>query len=357
MAGYYGVAASGGCTPCPAGTYKNNDGDGDINTCIEIPSGSIGVAELTVEIGSPEGSIHPVSLSGTRDFSAILIPDFPGYMWISTDYTETWSPLTSLGIKYFWSAAISEDHTQIAVTEAGAHWQGGFIYVSHDSGSTWDVRGGFKYWRQIVCDETFSKLIAVSVGPVMLSDNSGDSWYPSATIGTGHWVGVCASSDLTKIVLTTWDEELIYYSHESGATWLSVGCPGTALDVSGDSALTNLIVAKPSGSSYTSTNSGSSWSVSSNTFAAHGVLAGEVGRVFAISGSGNLVYSTDRGETYSQVFSSPVSVSTGASDVTQCSAGRYVNNNKCEINPETQCDVGSYLSYSSNAHVDSFGKC
>jgi hypothetical protein len=134
-------------------------------------------------------------------------------------------------------------------------------------------------WSSIACSADASKVVAVGYeGPMYLSTNSGVDWNPVVLSGSPwitNWVSVAASADGNKLVAATSDYRsgltypqtgLIYFSTNSGASWVAADAPAAvwstiAMSADGAYCLAG-IGGYPGGPIYSSTNSGANWVLS-----------------------------------------------------------------------------------------------
>lgn len=138
-----------------------------------------------------------------------------GYVYKSSDSGTTWSRLATSGARY-WTAIATNDSGTVVYAAAGA---GDSIYKSTDSGATWTATPGTTTctWTSITTNA--SGTIAASVcgsGYVYVTYNSGASWQAVSGVGTTA-KSVAISGDGTRLALNTNDGT--YLGTYSASTW------------------------------------------------------------------------------------------------------------------------------------------
>lgn len=211
------------------------------------------------------GSRYWCSISSSSDGSVIVAGANSKYLYVSKDYGETWEEKTtsqnSTGywasiavssnaekiIACYYSASsdncvyISNDAGEIwinqtALVNAGI-WRGvasssdgsklfvcsrsGYIYYSHDAGSTWIKSIGAYFFEKISCDGTGAVVVAcadTTNGVVLLSKNGGVSWETITPSGSHDWYGIDVSG-IGDQILSCASSSYMQRTKNNGASW------------------------------------------------------------------------------------------------------------------------------------------
>jgi hypothetical protein len=179
---------------------------------------------------------------------------------------QTWALTDAPILDYVSSVASSADGTKLVeVTVADSHF--GVICTSTNSGFTWTVSSAPYYnWESVASSSDGTFLVAVGQVysgydfPAMYtSTNSGVSWMRVANAPGGDWSWSCvaSSADGSKLVAASVG---IYTSTNSASTWTLSSAPYEAWSSAASSANGRKLVAVADGGGiYTSTNSGFTW--------------------------------------------------------------------------------------------------
>ena len=107
--------------------------------------------------------------------------------WIARDSDRGW-----IGI------ASSVDGTRLIAAA-----NGGFVYLSIDSGVSWTAQPalGARNWQDVACDSTCTTMMAAEYGGnIYVSNDSGSSWVAQSQAGSHEWNAIAMSADGTKLV-------------------------------------------------------------------------------------------------------------------------------------------------------------
>jgi hypothetical protein len=206
--------------------------------------------------------------------------------------------------------------TSVAMSADGTKWvavmgfYAGGIYVSTNSGATWDQTAApSNTWLSVASSADGSRLIAAASGaparvpgPIYTSTNYGVSWN-QANVPSNLWVSVAASADGSRLVAasTKWSGSPpstpapIYISADSGATWIS-NYFGVVLSYIACSADGNTL-AGCGGGLLISTNSGATWTTNGLKAGATAVAVSADAKTLVVGGYG-LFTSTNSGTTW-----------------------------------------------------------
>lgn len=251
--------------------------------------------------------------------------DAMGQLFISSDSGYTWTPITSVGNKYWWTPASSADGSKLVAKVRLGH-----IYTSSDYGATWVQRVGAGLGGDISSSSNGMTLLATS-STVYVSTTGGVNWtYPISNPNGGQYTfaGSACSSDGTKMVVTVneiritstashnygaylrTDPGYIFLSTNSGASWTMPAFFGTPsgrkkwnyVKMSADG--TKIVATASLGSSvYVSLDSGTTWSeralpttkiISAIAMSASGL------KIIAFCNFGSIFTSLDSGGTWSE---------------------------------------------------------
>jgi photosystem II stability/assembly factor-like uncharacterized protein len=269
-----------------------------------------------------------------------------GASWMATGPTDVWQAIAS-----------SADGTQLVAT-AGL----GAVYVSHDSGTTWQYSG--VGGQAVAASANAIELVAVGTG-IFTSSDSGSTWTQNrapeanwravassadghkrvAVVGGGgiyisktgwtqtsapltNWTSIASSADGSRLVATAnggfANAGPIFISTNSGATWVQTSAPLTHWSSVASSADgTKLAAVSYANGVFTSADSGANWTPT----------AGPSGRRIACSGDGtkllvaggSLYYSTNFAATWTQLPATGWCIASSADGVKLVSA--YFNHN------------------------------
>jgi len=201
--------------------------------------------------------------------SLLAITAVVGHTLLASSYTaKTWEQ-TSAPITNWTSIACSADGGRlVAVVE------GGGIYTSPDSGGAWAFTGApITNWWAVASSADGTRLFAAANGGVIYcSSDSGVTWSPTSAAVT-NWTAVACSADGTKALavaggslkpLTYFGQPgPIYTSSDSGTTWSVSSAPigrWIAVTASADGnalmavAPFSICVSKDSGATWVETN-------------------------------------------------------------------------------------------------------
>src|SRR2546421_9160984 len=176
---------------------------------------------------------------------------------------QTWTP-TSAPLKQWKCMASSADGARlVAATGEGP------IYVSNDAGATWTsttlpTTPPGTLWNGVACSADGAEIIAAGFGAqVYLSTNWGVTW--TGTPFYDGFQGVACSADGSKIIAVGWNDGLqvssIYTSTNSGTSWAVTTQTNSPLlwESAATSADGTTMIAGSFAGVWISTNSGAAW--------------------------------------------------------------------------------------------------
>jgi len=232
-------------------------------------------SEVDVPISvAKEGSWKSISCS--PDGTKIAAANNGGYIYLSSDTGKTWKKIKTLGR----AGGSDEDHE--GISWEGAYWKK--ILFSGDSGSL------------IVIKEESSESTGNDGSFIYISEDNGKEWYKVISGGRNDdgsgWDDVICSSDGVKIAAL---DGQVYTSSDGGVTWTERAVSGTAL--AGSSGGDKMIVAAKGGYIYTSSNSGIDWTMQtlSGERDWKTVTCSSDGTIIAAAVSGGYIYTSSDG--------------------------------------------------------------
>jgi hypothetical protein len=216
LAGWISVASSAD------GTKLIASGD---DTYISTNSGS------TWSLKLPGVGGYPYVASSTNGAKLLVVSG--NGVFASANSGASWATNTSLNGMSWQGVAASADGTKfVAVANADPDGNPGLIYVSSDSGNTWNPTSApSNFWSSVASSADGTRLVAVAIsdssgnngGPIYVSSDSGNTWN-LATAPNYSWNSVASSADGTRLVAAPMNDGHglavpIYTSTDSGTTW------------------------------------------------------------------------------------------------------------------------------------------
>lgn len=195
------------------------------------------------------------------------------------------------------------------------------VYLCH--GQTWlPVNLPAEQWVSGASSADGSKLVAVGLGVIYTSTNSGLDWTESLTNDL-PWVAAASSWDGTKLVVAAGGYlhgdgvgtpilGPIYFSSDSGQTWTPANAPSNTWKAVACSTDGSRVVAVVGGNYlspgpvYTSSDSGASWSITTAPLENwYSVASSADGSKLAAAGVGVVCVSSDFGTNWTTVTNLP----------------------------------------------------
>jgi photosystem II stability/assembly factor-like uncharacterized protein len=250
-----------------------------------------------------------LAIASSADGAQLVAVTQNGPVYISTNSGATWNPAGSglPGFAVWVSVASSADGTKLAV----ASFNPNQIYVSRNSGATWSLANvPAEFWADLAISANGSNITAVASygsspsnpGPVYSSADSGVTWKLDRAPSTS-WRAVASSADGTKLIAMGANNYAgpIYTSSDAGNTWaLSLPEPNVDwAEVSSSANGTKLIASAYGAGLFT--NSGTAWTQDASLFLTNTLLvsASADGNKLAVAAIGGGIYtSTNYGGTW-----------------------------------------------------------
>jgi hypothetical protein len=230
--------------------------------------------------------------------SAATNDAFPNTGYVVTNLSETVILLPATA-----SVRIG-DVVRVAGANAGS-WKisqrdGQSIYAAGFRGgpaALWTPRDVPRNWTGICAANDFSRMAAVVYGngPIMLSTNSGSSWYLPALPPTRNWRAIACSADGMRMIAGA-EGNQIFISEDGGESWTGRSQPGNRswYSVACSADGTNMVAVPLNGPLYVSSNAGADWAapVLAGTKAWVSVACSRDGRSIIAAVSGERLYTS-----------------------------------------------------------------
>jgi hypothetical protein len=237
------------------------------------------------------------SMASSSDGTRMILGNMNSGTFISVNSGASWGNVFSTEVQVV-GVASSADGTHLACVVTN----GGEIYVSVNSGSTWSPLGAANWtavassssgnqfvavaanqgiatfsttaainnyantisWSSVASSANGSNLVASAYnGSIYLSANAGASWNPSSS-GVKNWKAVASSADGTKLVAAVYGGG-IYSSINSGGSWSPTLAPAENwVSLASSSDGSKLIAVANGGGVFTSANWGTTWLLQTN---------------------------------------------------------------------------------------------
>jgi len=307
-----------------------------------VGTGTDGTTEWTKGLSIDSISFQDGSLSGSSELGL----DMSSLIWTQKDSNRNWQSICMSSSGQYQSAVV----------------YGGYIYISSDYGNTWTATntGGTNSYSSICMSASGKYQLACSVADTLfLSSNYGSTWTSSSQTGslqsvcmssTGKYMSVCAYNGYIYISSdygTTWTQKSTIDNYKSicmsstgqyqsvaakgnqirrsvdyGNTWTAIGTARSWMSISMSSTgqyqtstveVGNIYVSSDSGVTWTSKNPGSTYWVSNSVSA--------TGKYQVALINGGLVYvSSNYGNTWTST-----STSNSAYGIAISSSGQYIS--------------------------------
>jgi phage pi2 protein 07 len=135
----------------------------------------------------------------------------------STDLGHTWNLLGGAGLRNWYGIACSSDGAKVVAVV-----NGGFIYTSINSGTSWTQRASSNTWYSVVSSLDGVYLVASAYGEyIYTSNDSGQNWIQRTGAGIHNWISLTSSGDGTYLYAVDEFTQL-YRSIDGGNSWGSL---------------------------------------------------------------------------------------------------------------------------------------
>ena len=176
---------------------------------------------------------------------------------------------------------------------------GGRNWTGHDPSGTG--------WMSVASSADGNKLVAVAIGQIYTSSDSGASWASSSgsnAAPVANWYSVASSADGSKLVAVQYGGK-IYTSSNGGGDWApSSAPPANWVSVASSAGGSKLVAVQYGGKVYTSSNGGADWAASSGSNPAPSgnwisvASSADGGKVVVVSATGPIYTSSDSGASW-----------------------------------------------------------
>jgi hypothetical protein len=187
---------------------------------VQLVDSSFGSNFTTKNTSAPTEKFRSIAVSSDGRYQITAVGDTlstVGYVYVSNDYGNIWTPRITDTTRRWQGAAISADGKY----QVACHF-GGYIYISNDYGNTWNAKDSIRNWVSIAISSDGKYQTAVSNTGVHISNNYGDTW--TVTLSSVSLISTTMSSD-GKYQYLTLDAGAggnIYRSSDYGNTWVII---------------------------------------------------------------------------------------------------------------------------------------
>ena len=302
---------------------------------VQLVDSSFGSNYITKNTTAPSQIFRSVAVSSDGRYQITAVGDYGaanGYVYVSNDYGNTWTPRITDTIRSWRGVAISADGKY----QTACH-NNGFIYVSNDYGNTWTAKSSSLYWQTIAMssDGKYQTATGGASGTqniqIYISSDYGNTWIAKGN--STVYISVTMSSDgkYQYAVENASSSGSIYRSFDYGNTWTGSlsGSSYTSIATSADGRF--IIIGRTSNTLLISNNYGASFvtkSISANYFS---VAISDNGK-YMVAGlgayfvsTGGIYFSSDYGNTWKLITPSTrvwmVAISSNAKYVIGAASG------------------------------------
>lgn len=304
---------------------------------IQLVESSFGNNYITKNTTALTQTFRSSALSSDGKYQIVAVNDAggstAGYIYVSNDYGNTWTPRITDTTRIWRGVAVSADGKY----QTACH-NNGFIYVSNDYGNTWTARDSSRYWNGVAMSSDGRYQTAVGGlyvgGPatnyinIYISSDYGVTW--TARASANAWVCVAMSSDgkYRYAGNNLAGNGSLFKSSDFGNTWSALSMPLSnamkSVETSADGRF--LVVTRSSTANiYISDNYGDSWRTTSASAAYNNAVISADGKYmvagvgsFMVS-TGGIYFSSDYGRSWKLVTPSSM-----VWNVAMSSNGKYV---------------------------------
>jgi hypothetical protein len=223
---WFGVAVSGNGTMAAC---VSNGGGGQGNIYITQDTSTNQWSEVT----SVPTNYYWASIDMSASGQYIIAPaNINNVVYLSSDFGDSWTVIstTQLPEKYYNWAVVSSSGQYMYTVVGGTSGNTGTIYQSKDFGVTWDTTTAPDLeWYAITCDESGKYLVAVTTGDLIYySLDSGGTWLASSGASSNDWHSVTSSSDGVYVAAAVYGEDCstaLYVSNTFGQEFYDAVSP------------------------------------------------------------------------------------------------------------------------------------
>jgi len=277
---------------------------------VQLVDSSFGSNYVTKSINASTQNFRSVAVSSDGRYQIVAVNDFTstavGYIYVSNDYGNTWTPRITDTTRSWLGVAISADGKY----QVACHY-GGYIYISNDYGNTWNAKDSIRNWVSIAISSDGKYQTAVSDIGVHISNDYGNTW--TVTFSSVYLISTAMSSDgkYQYLTLDTGFGGYIYRSSDYGNTWVQIQSGGSTYYASiATSADGKYVIHRRSSSNnlYISNNYGNTFVAKSTATYYNSVAVSDngkymvAGRGRAYVSTGGIYFSSDYGNTWKEII-------------------------------------------------------
>jgi hypothetical protein len=156
-----------------------------------------------------------LAVASSADGATLAAAIYGGYIYVSTNSGATWNTNTTLLRRNWASLALSADGSQMVAAEYG-----GLIYVYTNSVVKRTGSAPIKSWNSICSSSNGKILAATAYDGTSISTNYGSTWITTNIFGNS----IACSADGTRLVIAG---DQIWTSTNSGMTWVTNNAPNS----------------------------------------------------------------------------------------------------------------------------------
>jgi len=270
---------------------------------VQLLDSNFGNNFIRKSTNAPSERIRSIAVSSDGRYQIAAVGDYGatvGYVYVSNDYGNTWTPRITDTTRAWRGVAISADGKY----QTACHHDG-FIYVSNDYGNTWTAKDSIRLWRAVAMssDGKYQAATGGVVGgsniQIYISSDYGNTW--KAKGATTAYNSITMSSDGKYQYAGA--ESLIYRSFDYGNTWTSSVVNGvTSIATSADGKF--IIIGRTNSTLLISNNYGASFATKSISTYYFSVAVSDNGK-YMVAGAGayfvtvgGIYFSSDYGNTW-----------------------------------------------------------
>eukprot|EP00605_Chrysophyceae_sp_TOSAG23-4_P000870 GSChrysophyteH1.ASY1.ANO1.961.1 assembled CDS len=227
VAGSYAAAGSYACTSCPKGTYSA----AGASACTKCPVGyttpGVGIAGTSSSV-CDECALGLFSKSGLATESGKGCTTVPAGSYPTTTVNvQSFIKVPAPELEALYSVAVSNDLLNIAICEAS-----GYIQLSKDSGQTWTpmIGAGKHFWTAVKGTPQFEGIVATHFNGMAVSLDGGATWNeksnnPMSDLN-GIYKSLAITADLTSMLVICHSQDgktkKIYRTDNTAGTWYEI---------------------------------------------------------------------------------------------------------------------------------------
>lgn len=277
---------------------------------VQLVDSSFGSNYVRKSTNAPSQAFRSLAVSSDGRYQITAVGDYgitAGYVYVSNDYGNTWTPRITDATRSWRGVAISADGKY----QTACH-NNGYIYISNDYGNTWTAKDSVRYWATVAMSSdgkyqtaTGGNLPTNAVG-IYISNDYGNTW--TLKQSSSFYVSITMSSDgkYQYAVENSSGNGNIYRSSDYGNTWtiLTGGASTSYTSIATSADGRFIIVGRQGNTLLISNNYGATLvakSISANYFS---VAVSDNGK-YMVAGigayfvtTGGIYFSSDYGNTW-----------------------------------------------------------